>query len=556
MRKSELLLPLRIYDNLFDQHRFHTPCEPLHECAPPLYVPTHLLPQFQFTRTSSLEVPLRLTMRNICVDDQFGYYKVIPPSAAIFNPQSSYWGAFPKREDGVFDNGSGPQDAQFTIFALAPCGGVKNGDWSMVNTPGDFTPTGGTRAVLEATGVSSGAGWYHVKLVVETFVQSSGSSFKLLLVNGDYNGSYVVVQEITAAGIYEFDFDPTLTALQLVAQDWDADDEFLVTEFQCSLLNPALYSGHIDDRALDTTKIKIIKLADEVDKDVIVYCGDTADYAPVPGVYYYIIEMGEELYFSETFTVKKQKDLDKFYRLYWKNACDIGRIIFNSTTLSGCNYYSAFYFDGTLFNPKYETTEDTEPNGAGEEIATFKRWEKSQEFLIPKSTPWLTDALSALFLFDTVTLQPAINSLQVVRQDSEEIEKVLSEVSDGEDSCYQKVVLTMISTEAVNQTNCCLANNVFACDTDTPVIDSNIESPSGTWVFYGTGLPGAFAVLQYNLNGAGWVDYDYVLIAADGTWGPVQIVSGDFVGITDLDIRIHAKTITCDVGTSAAIDII
>jgi len=150
MIKSELILPIRFYDDLFNQYRFGNMSEPI--CEPLLVYPSRQLPHFQIKRTSSLLPPTQFKLRNICVDKDNNYYKVIPEGASNFHSPDAvtYFDGWPEGSY-TYDNGVDPPESRVVVIAETNCNILK----SVVLNPDYYTVASVTPPTVYYSGSSA-----------------------------------------------------------------------------------------------------------------------------------------------------------------------------------------------------------------------------------------------------------------------------------------------------------------------------------------------------------------------------------------------------------------
>jgi hypothetical protein len=559
MRKSELILPIRIYDDLYEQRRFNKICDD-DGCDQEIIVASNELPFFQFTRDSSLQVATQLLLRNVCADKQAGFYKLLSENESNFTPGPDPSGLIWNASKSYVLTGPPPEGRVFTIFQYGDCGGLSNGDLTDLGDLSGVTPVSSDQANIQLQGfIPSFANKYRVKLVVDKFIQTGGSSFQINVYNGDPGGT--VIDTITAPGVYVWEFFALAGHITIEFADVQFGDEWVLSSIQGTHLAPNLFNGYTTDKSIDETKVKITQLADG--RDLVVYCEPSNNYHPEPGVYYYILQMGLEMYFSETFTVKRPQDLEKYYCLEWTNVndgnglCDINNAIALSSALTGCTYTNKIYLEASLIAPQYETSEDEETNGEGEKNSTFRRWQKTLIFNLAKCPPFLTDALSGIFMFNYVGVSEPLNDKQDVRSDAIAVEKVTAEVSDVLQNCFQNVKLNLILPDTYNRTNCCDAMETYDCPDSfsAPTLFAAGEIGStGVYQITGTAVPGSLVVVEYNSDGDGWVQdaNSSALVDSLGNYSVLFDSAPIIAGVsTSLFLRVNNKTFLCDFGTTA-----
>lgn len=541
MKKSEPILPLPIYDSLYDQYRFDSQCHDESPCSQALTYSKNNLPFFQFLRTSSLSTPFQFYLRKACNDATQNYYKLIEESAV--KVESKFEEAFTELPHSFYDDGFDNVD---TVIAELNCGNLKG----IAPAPGLTPAVGVDYPELVISGLTGLT--VRIKIVVEKFV----GAFTIEVYDGDQSTG-TLVEEIDATGTYVIEIDASSSQAVIAFKDFIDGCEFEISSIECSVVNPLELLLFQDDIQLDETKIKILQLTDG--RDCITYCEAAIDYSVVTsGDYYYILDFGDgEVYFSEVFTLKSQKELEKYFKLYWRHTKDLGdSVIFNTANLL-CVLYHAIYFDASLFSPEYETAEEFIESGTGEKTSVAKRWQKTIKLEIPKCPPYLTDALSGIFLHDTVKLTDPLNSLKETANTEYTIPIVTSEIEEIFSNCFHKVTLRMVLEKIYNDTSCENYVSMFDCTPSvTPTIDNVSEPSSGVFLLEGSGLAGTFAIVEYNKDGGGWVQTEvYSTINSAGQY-EVLFDTNPYLPFTDFDVRVRSLTLTCDKGASSSVDLI
>lgn len=600
MIKSEKILPIRFYSDLYEQTRFNSLTDL--ECATVLNYPANRVPHFQIKRNKSLSMPSLFMLRNICTDRENNYYKVIPDLVSRFKESESQSFFTIGNASGILDDGVNPPSGCLDcipVFKFDSCLGLT------VAEQNNNSFSGGTFAFFQFPCLNIN---YNLKIVVDTFVLGVGSSFKIEIYDDHTVGS--VLYEITSAGIYNIPVTITNGKISVVFTDFQADDIFNITYIQANAVNPFDTGGSSSDVILDHTLIKVRPQTNG--NDVFIYCEEETGYNGIitPGEYYYILKAGTEVFISEVFKIQRPHDLESLYCIEWSNSCDLNNIYYDAVKLS-CNYKNRIYLDAALFNPKYNTTEVVKENGEGQEIPQFRRWQKNStlDIVVPE---FIADALSAIFLHDTVTLQAPLNKEQLKLSEALNVQHVSCEVNGILQDNLQRVSMNIVLEDVFNQANCCndaqdftcnpesyiavsscgpgdeyalILNNdansgLFACgstqqievDKDTIIYKSttgkyiNIEKVAGIWVatrvmpliesttndasYYYincTVLKHTWVELFYNKNGAGYISLG--VFEVDGT-GDIQLKAPKSlsIGATDLKFKIENSNLNCDFG--------
>lgn len=607
MEKSYPILPLRIYDDLFDQHRFNPHTQNTE--AFDLVYPANELPTFQFSRTSSLDLPDHFYLRNTCNDPgaNFGYYKQVPESAGVFGDYAAneFYGAFPKSAGAIYDNGiDPPSGTTIDDFLNISCD-------NLVPQIEEFYTISsmGAELVLPLTGSVAN---YSVKIIVDKIVISGGSTFSIKIYAGTQ--SDLLLGTITTPGIYNYSFTSGVySQVTLAFGNFTYGDDFKISYAQVFVNSFVTPLG--SDIVLDETKLKVLPMANG--KDIVAYCEPNQNYGPAPGYYYYVIVVGTQLFFSEVFRVIPLVQIEKYYRLRWRNSCDINNAVLYNVTKLGCTFYNTLYLDAALFNPEYETKEEGKENGVGDFNVNFSSWKKNINFEIPKTPEFLADSLNAILLHDDVAVKRPIGVQQMVNTNEFQVMRVVPDTESILNDCFLKVNLKLLLYDNYNKSGCCNDADYFNCspctytaaddcsedyqlilsdppeegdglkDCDTEELIKvrpdefickdgkyySLELIGGVWqatrimpsvvnvddslpgilVVEGYVLPYSFVVLEYNKDGAGWVEIGNILSASNGAFG-YPIASSIEAGASDLKFRVKSKTLTCDFGYSEEYD--
>jgi hypothetical protein len=605
MNKSEPILPIRFYDDLFDQQKFSKQCSDF--CQLDLVYPANALPNFQFSRAMKLQYPTKFFLRNVCNDLNNDYWKVIGEVDSIFGngTANSIFGAFPKQ--GQFnDMGIRYEDVFLDIDCQA-----------LIPKPVTLTPS----AIMLSSTISFPVlanKYYQFKLIVDKFILSAGSAFTIKIYTGGTGGT--LQQTIYSSGVYNYNLltGPLETNITIEFENFQYGDDFSISYIQ-AVLN-SFYELYPNDVELDETQLKVITMSNA--KDIIVYCGDpyAGTYNIPKGEYYFVVNSGLDYYVSEPFKIITLKEIETYYKLTWWNSCDINKldsILYSESTLA-CSFRNIIFLDADLFKPEYETIEEGEENGSGDLSVQFQKWRKNLNFEIQKSPEFLTDALSGIFLHDNILIKKPLNVEQEILNNEYSVLKVTNNISQVLDDCFQNVRLKFLLENKYIDTACCTYASIkdctpcsytsancmeggtyylllppevgvpglYACGTGTivSVLPTDlickdgkyytISLIAGTWtvtniylvinsvvlvwfwyVISGYIVPNSFAQIEYNKDGAGWVLIDTVQDDGTGAFSyffPFFIVSG----ATDFKIRVINITLQCEYGTSAVYDLI
>ncbi len=601
MIKSEPILPIRFYDNLFDQQRFNFHCSD--RCQLDLKFPASAMPHFQFKRNRKYNMPDKFILRSICTDIENNFYKIVPESAANFGrpDTDNFFGAFPK--DGSFIPSIGIGTiVDFPFFDI-------NCDY-LTSLPFE-DPSYITYQPKISVPVLANK-YVHFKLIVDEMTISLGSAFEIKI----YAGT-TYISSIYQPGVYNFDIQTGIaTDISVYFVSMNSTDSFKISYIQAtydilSITDPT-------DIDLNETKLKAIPM--NSGEDIIAYCEDISVYNIPQGEYYYIVGNDTNYYVSETFHIISLKESEKLYKLSWNSTCDINDAILYKYASVSCNFINRLFLDAGLFKPEYESKEEGEENGKGDFSAQLQKWKKYLNFEVGKSPEFLSDALSAVFLHDYIRLKKPLNILQETNNGEFAVERVIGDVTNVLEDCFQKVNLKLLLSDAYTDTSCCNTAKLFDCtpckytagdnncegysyyllmppEVGVPGLYScatnaqiyvrpdelicfngkyvtigqnevgvwsitntypTIASVTPVWFFYVVTayiIPNSFAIVEYNKDGAGWTYLD--TLTDDGTGLIVYYLPFLIpLGAEDLKIRIHNVTLTCDFGYTDVYDVI
>lgn len=446
MRVSSPILPLRIYDNLFDQQRFNFHSSEVEQVD--LVYPPHELPHFQFKRTSSIYGATKFLLRNICEDenDGYGYYKQIPEPANTFSEfaANAFFGTdFPTI--GV----TTPSSGLLWQIGVLSCG-------KLVTAPDNPTYTVAAAYGEWTIPLTSATGKYQFKIVVDKITKVLASTFSIKVMTGPAG---TVLGTITRPGTYVYTFDAIAASVYIKFDGWQKGDLFEISEVQAIKLK--YLTPLSTDVVLNQANIGVKPLIDGT--DIVYYCEANQNYAPAPGYYYYIINVNNtNYYFSEVFKIVSVKELEKYYRLKWYHSCDLkNEIIYKASTLL-CNFQNVLYLDAALFNSEPATKEEGIETRDGDFTPQLITWQNTVNFEITKAPRFLAESLSAVILHDTILIQPPVNEHQLVNTEELQVLRLVPEVSSIMSGHFQKVNLKLILDNYNTRSGCCVNAEVVS----------------------------------------------------------------------------------------------
>lgn len=475
MTISDKILPIRFYDDLFDQNRFNKTC---HEtCQFDLVYPSSKLPHFQLTRDAIFPVPSSMFLRNVCNDIDNNYYKEIPEGADSFCNEELVKSFY------TFKTGEDIRTIPFevplqTTIPLAnylvelfdiDCCAFK---MLSANIPNNVTlsyiPL--TNPVIFIP-ISSATDKYHFKIIVDKLCGTSTIDI--------YNGS-ILLGTISAAGSYDFYFTSQATNIQVIPNNISYGDCMEISYMQATRLR--FDTLLTDDVALDPADISVINL--KTGQDILVYCSPTSFTSNIKsGHYYYVIKSGGDFYFSEVFKIVSLKEIEQLYKLTWNHDCDFNNSVLYSSDTISCTFENILYLDAGLIKPEYDTTEESEINGQGDANVRFKRWQKNISLEIGKSPQFLTDALSAVFLHKNISVLEPLNYHQDVQNNLFSVLKVTSDISDILMDCYQTIKLKLLLEDKITDTACCSLAEIIDCTPCDFTAADSMETCETYWMY-------------------------------------------------------------------------
>lgn len=450
MIKSEPILPLRFYNDIFDQDRFNK----FHDRSfdTPLVYPTSQLPSFQFVGSASLVYPDNFVLKKVCNEDY--HYKIIPENVSNFEPISTmdYFGGFNFAADtsigkvfgppAIYNDGVNPPiGVPVSPVVTFSCGKIVGGDIT------NYTPTSPPPPWTQLSVPVTNGYRHNVKIIVEKLVNVS-TAFSIKIYMGSQSGTLIGI--ITKPGVYNTDFTANASNIVIVFTGYTAADAYSVSYLQVTK-HPLISLG-TGDLSIVPTKLKMFEL--ENGKKVIAYCENNQSYNVDPGDYYYVVTNGLETFFSEVFTIKTLRELEAYYILSWWNSCDLGQIIYDETTLL-CGFKNLIYLNAALFKPEYNTTTENLTNGENTLVPVFKKWQKYRTLDIVKTPEFLVDSLSGIFLHDNILLEEPLNREQVNRSSEFTVSEVISDITPVLEDGYQRVNLKMMLSENYVKSGCC-----------------------------------------------------------------------------------------------------
>lgn len=598
---TKKILPIRFYDNIFEQDRFNK----LHDRSKdsPLVYPVNDLPHFQITRTSSLITPENFIIKKVCNEDDY-YGKLVPEGPSNFETVSSesFFEGFPKVAAAVYDNGVDPPQGVLDgpVADIDNCNRLSNANCQFYT----FSLTG-DQAEIKVT--TLGGLRHKLKLVVEKFEDNS-AGFTIKVLNG-IQGVGATLQTITAPGIYEIPFTAASTQVSIVFHNFQCGDIFSISHIQ--LASDPMSSLSVGDISLADGDLRILKKTDG--EDIVAFCSNSTTSTIEPGDYYYVVDFGDSVYYSEVFTLKSLKEIEKYYLLTWWNTCDIGNVMYNITQLT-CGFKNKLYLDAALFKPEYTTIVENITNGESEVIPSFKRWEKFRNIEIMKAPEFLADALSAIFLHDYVYLREPLNREQIFIGTAYQITQVSSDINPVLNDAYQRVVLKLLLSDNAVKLGCCdnilivasggggggdpfyvtgegsyslviheppevgdglydaemnlvevlpsdiiqdgsnyysleLVEDIYIISRTYPEIISSVIVDEN-YVISGYAIPGTFVTLSTNKDGAGFIDTGIIVESDVNGLFSLEYPTIEADGLTTLFYRVNSSIIDFDFGDS------
>lgn len=461
MIQSELILPIRFYNDLFNQERFSINHKPL--CEKLLNYSAKELPHFQLKKNSSMAVPVGFKMRNICTDTEQAFYKRFSESAAnLHEPDAlNAFGPYPTQSYS-------PSPSPLQIFTN-DCNIFK----SIKLDPDDYTPTGQPSTMV----INVPNCHQRFKIVFDTFINTAVFDVRI------YSGAGLIAT-ITQAGAYTYDFTPTSGTITIQFRNFNAttEDYFEISYIQSQALDIFYYTNDVRDVDLDQFIPDLTKIELENGKEIYAFCQGINDLIIPKGEYYFFIKFQDgrnaekEFYFSEVFNIKSVEEIQYYYRLAWRNSCDLAdKVIYSEETLP-CVFTNTVFLPAQYFRPEYPTVIEAEEDGSGDTTPTLQRWSKTKvlEIISPE---FLTDALSAIFLHDEVSLLEPKNNSEEFQNGSYVIKKIEQDISNVYEDAYQKLLLTLLIDNSLVQTGCCISLDEYGPGFDYTAEDDCTENP-------------------------------------------------------------------------------
>lgn len=451
MIKSTPLTPFRWYDDFYEQDRFSRECAEI--CPFKLISPNTKLLPFLFKRPASGDLVDTWILRKACDKP---LVELIPSNESAFvNSNSSYW----NRADWTVEDGHAVPDYDL------PGSIGKNGILTIGKTYTihfDITKYCGTEIgfSLTAGGVDFG-----------DFYDVGHYEFTFTAVNANFK-----FETLGSA-------EPEIIWLDNV----QVYEEFEVSD---------------DDVELDATYLKLFNAGDE---DYIMYVGTPLSCLPC-GDYYSIIKTGDSFFYSEVITlINFIEDKSPYVKLTWRNECDIDDTIYSVQGYGAINYENIMWIDGPITTAEYPFLEEGTQNGNGDSKIDFQKWEKQRTLIVPKAPEFISDAITAMRLHDTIEFTEAIRKNQIYNSSPVAIEKSETDLEYIFNDCAANLNVKMTLARKVVDTSCCNNIDPYAdCITCTvSVSDINVlDTDDGTALLigypdYDDGI--------YTYNGLTWV---------------------------------------------------
>ena len=269
MIRSELILPIRWYNDLFNQERFGIDHKPL--CEKLLVYKPETLPSFQVKTPSSMLSPSSFRMRNVCVDAEQNYYNRWTEKAANLQEPDALaaFGPYPTQD---YIGSPTP----ITIFQ-----NVCNVFKSVKLDPADYTQNGQpTSMLLPVVNCKQ-----RFTITFDAF-KSPSNLFNVAI----YNGA-ILVGVINKPGTYTFDFKTTFNPITILFANFDAtEDYFEISYIQSQVLDIFCQTNDIRDIDLDEylPNLTLFDLANG--ESVYVFCKPDNNIPIPPGDYYYYLK--------------------------------------------------------------------------------------------------------------------------------------------------------------------------------------------------------------------------------------------------------------------------
>lgn len=469
---SDKILPIRFYSDLYDQNRFSKNCHD--SCQLDLVYPASGLPHFQIKRDSIFAGPSKMFLRNVCNDIDNNYYKEIPEGADSFCSEvlseSFYSQLFPM--EVALETTIPAANYLVDLFTIDCC------KLKMIsaNIPNNATVSYITLSLPSIViPIASSSDNYKFKIIIDKLVGTS--TIKV------YNGANPI-DIITSAGAYEYEFTSAATNITIYFDTISYGDYLEISYMQATrMMFDSLLTNDVN---LNPSDISVVNLTNGT--DILSYCTSRPYTNNInSGYYYYVVKSANSFYFSEVFKIVSLREIQNYFKITWYDDCDFNSSVLYSTDSIPCNFRNILYLDAGLFKPEYDTSTESEVNGQGDLVTRFKKWQKNISLEIGKSPEFLTDALSAIFLHDNVSVLQPVNWKQDVQSNEFEVLKVTNDIGDVVDSCYQKVVLKLLLDDIITDTACCNQAEIISCD---PCTISCALDAEGCTSYYATVVDG------------------------------------------------------------------
>jgi len=408
---SSIITPVRWYNTIEEQDRYQSDIE---ICNFELISDkTRLLP-FQFRRNKSGYAINKWFLRKACTDAKTA---MIDTNNSLFTLDTGYW----NKSNFSFVNGKLKSSTTYSSLAKI--------------------------------GIFNDTETYYIKIVVN---EIKSSSFTILADTASRN-----IATITAPGTYTFEFTADLTDEDFtLSSSFGSGSEYVIVE-EIQIYQYKKFNVGIGDVDLDISLLTLQNI--DSTQDVIQYCGQNLPSQLPCGSYYMILTTEDNLiYYSEVITVKDFiPSQSPYVRLEWFNNCDLGDVIYQS--IGGCAYKNRLYINGPISKPEYPFKEEGEEDGNADFNVTFQKWEKKEILTVSKCPEFITDALTAIKLHDTIQVTRPLRIKQTQVLSAYQIKSVECDVIPVFNDMANNVELKMLLDNKIVDSTCCQNISLTSC---------------------------------------------------------------------------------------------
>jgi hypothetical protein len=443
---SPVITPFRWYDKFYEQNRYDVDCGD--HCDFNLITDRGALLPFQIKRTASLYKVIKWVLRKSCNEAE---------PKLLTDAESKFYGNYQDSWEFIDCNVRTIDTSEVrtlsdgsvrTLSVVSTCVGSDK----MCNILRSGSSSGVVGTIPDKLTIGKK---YRITVVISEVKLSFDSTLYLKF----NNGSSVLINNINATGLYEYEFTATSTEIhfEVGSSGYVGVSDYIgIKEMQIV----ALFVANSNDITLNPQLLTIVNV-DAV--DYIVYFGDKLGVSIPAGNYYSVIKtLDNKLYYSEVISVKDfVPGLCEYVSIEWSNNCDVQDVVYQS--IAGKLFKNKVYMENSVISkPEYPYVQEGEEDGNKEFIPTFQKWNKELNLLVGKTPEFIADSLSAMSLCDTINITYTKRNNQLQASQPVSIKSVEASIEYILNDCFQNVTLKVRLDEKYTRENCCGNNTLGA----------------------------------------------------------------------------------------------